>query len=266
MTNLERRQHIIERIQDDGRVAISDLVERLRVSAVTIRQDLNALQERGLLMRVRGGALPMSVLARELTLDEKTLASSALKDSIGKRASTLIQDGDNVLIDSGSTTEALAHNFPGNTEVTVLTNGFNIARFLSDMQNVELIMTGGHLRKKSQSFYGAQAESTLEHLRFNKWFLGVDGVTRSFGLTTHFGPEAALNRKMLEVAQQVVLLTDSSKFGSYGMHHIALMDVLDIVVTDDGIPDKYASHMESLGIEVLVVSSQNTHQPAPEKA
>lgn len=262
MTNLERQQVIIEQIREHGRVDVADLVEQFDVSAVTIRQDLSALQDRGLLMRVRGGALPLSVLARELTLDEKVFSFSAVKDAIGRRAAELIHDGDSILLDSGTTTEALAYNFPSEPEVTVLTNGFNIARLLGQRENVDLIMTGGHLRRKSQSFYGPQAIKTLEHLRFNKLILGIDGMNMNFGLTTHFGPEALLNRHMLEVAQQCIVLSDSSKFGRYGMHHIASIERIDIMITDTGIPDKYANHLEQLGVRLIVADeSMGTRAP-----
>lgn len=255
MSNLERHQRIIEQIRDAGRVEVAALAEQFDVSTVTIRQDLSALQDRGLLMRVRGGAVPLSVLARELTLSEKVLSSSAVKDAIGKRAAALIQDNDSLLIDSGTTTEALAYNFPSEPEVTVLTNGFNIARLLGQKDNVELMMTGGHLRRKSQSFYGPQAAATLEHLRFSKLILGIDGLNVNFGLTTHFGPEATLNRSMLDVSQQCILLADSSKFGRYGMHHIASAEVVDIMISDTAIPDKYANYLEGLGVQLVLVDA-----------
>lgn len=268
MTSIERQQCIIEQIRRDGRVRVAALSERIGVSAVTIRQDLSALQERGLLMRVRGGALPVSVLTRELALSERVHTYSAVKDAIGKRAAHLIQDSDSLLIDSGTTTEALAYNFPDDARVTVLTNGFNIARLLGEQDNVELMMTGGHLRRTSQSFYGPQAETALEHLRFSKMIFGIDGVSTDFGLTTHFGPEATLNRRMLDISQQRILLADSSKFGRYGLHRIGATEVIDILVTDSGIPDKYANYLESAGVELMVVDlpEENEQSSTPSDA
>lgn len=262
MTNIERQQSIIEQIRRDGRVKVAALSDRIGVSEVTIRQDLSALQERGLLMRVRGGALPVSVLTRELALSERVQNYSVVKDAIGKRAAHLVQDSDSLLIDSGTTTEALAYNFPDEPKVTVLTNGFNIARLLGDKENVELMMTGGHLRRTSQSFYGPQAETGLEHLRFSKMIFGIDGVSTDFGLTTHFGPEATLNRRMLDISQQRILLADSSKFGRYGLHRIGATEIIDILITDSGIPDQYANHLESVGVELIVVDAPDDNKLA----
>ena len=255
MTNIERQQEIIGLIKRHGRVEVADLAERWDVSAVTIRHDLNALQARGLLMRMRGGALPANVLAHELTLSEKETAASAIKHAIGQTAATLIEHDESLILDSGSTTEALAQHFPTDRPVTVLTNGFNIARLLAEQDNVELMMTGGHLRRKSQSFHGPQAEASLAHLRFSKLILGVDGLSIDFGLTTHFGPEATLNRKMIDVAQDVIVVADSSKFGRYGTHHIAPIDRVSVLVTDDAIPDKYANFLEDSGITLMIVET-----------
>lgn len=113
-------------------------------------------------------------------------------------------------------------------------------------------MTGGTLRKTSYSFYGAQAEDALRHFRFDKLFLGTDGFDLSSGLTTHFDREASLNRVMCEVAREIILVTDSSKFGRSGYHFIRDFGGFNTLVTDSGIPDDYRSELKRLGVQVII--------------
>ena len=139
-----------------------------------------------------------------------------------------------------------------------MTNGMNVANALLEAEGVELLMTGGHLRRKSLSFYGAQAEQSLQNYHFDMLFLGVDGIDLERGVSTHHEDEARLNRCMCQVAERIVVVTDSSKFGRRSLHKI--IDTLRIhtLITDDAVPADILSGLRNAGIEVLLVPADGS--------
>lgn len=249
---LYRREQIIEEVRSKGRVRVDGLAQRFKVSTVTIRGDLNELDQRGLLVRSRGGAVASSSLAQELSVEDRHHRNHDVKALIGRRAAELIGEGDSVIIDAGTTTEEVARQLLSYSDLRVMTNGLNIASVLSRQDGVELMVCGGILRKKSQSFFGRRAEDGLRDLSFDKFLLGVDGFTLQ-GVTTHFEPESCLNAIMCDSANEVIAVTDSSKFGRQGMHVICNMGSLSTVVTDRGIPDDYREALDNSGVELIIV-------------
>jgi DeoR family transcriptional regulator of aga operon len=233
---------------------VSALVQQFDVSAVTIRSDLSAIEARGLASRSYGGATLARTPPPEQTIPQKDAIHHAQKEGIGALAATLVQHGDNIIIDSGTTTISLARHLRGASQATVMTNGLNIAWELSDAPGVELILAGGLLRKQSLSIQGSQAEATLQAYSFDKLFLGVDGFDLQFGLTTHDEAEASLNRMMVERAKKVIVLADASKFGRVCLHRIVQLDRVHTVITDAGISEAVRDDLERLGIELLVAS------------
>jgi DeoR family transcriptional regulator of aga operon len=190
---------------------------------------------------------------QEHNIRQKDALNAGVKERIGARAAQLVNAGDNIIIDSGTTTMALAHQIRTLKGVTVMTNGLNIAWELADAEGVELMLTGGLLRKKSLSIQGAQAEACLSSYIFDKLFLGVDGCDLQFGLTTHHEPEARLNHMMVERAKKVIVLSDSSKFGSVSLHRIVHLDRVHTLITDAGISTEYREGLQRLGIELIIV-------------
>lgn len=254
LTTIERRQEIIEQTNEMGRVSVDDLSEKHKVSTVTIRNDLSILDKKGLLIRSRGGALANSKIAKELSINEKQSENSEIKQKLGAVAASFINEGDSVILDSGSTTEEIAKKIVNINKLFVMTNGMNIATQLQESDNIEVLMTGGTLRKKSMSFYGRQAEDCLEKLRFDKLFLGVDGIDEESGITTHFEQEANLNRVMCNNSRKIFAVTDSSKFSRSGFHIITPFSNIDVLITDDKIPQEFKELLEKNGVEVITVS------------
>ncbi|MGS2722608.1 transcriptional repressor AgaR [Porticoccus sp. GXU_MW_L64] len=250
---LERRQQIVLLTQKHGRVVVENLAERFGVSSVTIRSDLNHLGEKGFVIRCHGGALANSKLAKELSVQERYEEHPAEKRNLGRTAAELINDGEFIFLDSGTTTEEVAQCLGGHKDLTVMTNGLNIANALSQFEAIGVIVTGGRLRKKSMSFFGRQAEQSLKHLHFDKVILGVDGFDLKTGITTYFEPEASLNRLMCEAASEIVAVTDSSKFDRRGFHVIASVEQVDTVVTDRSIPQEYLDAFEVLPLTLCQV-------------
>jgi len=248
----QRREQILQMLVKQGSVQVADLVDLFGVSAVTIRTDLGQLELQGLVNRTHGGARLLRTPPQEQSVRQRDHLNAELKDAIGARAAQLVRPGDNLLIDSGTTTVPLARALKGARDITVMTNGLNIAWELAEAPGVELLLTGGLLRKQSLSFQGLQAETCLNAYNFDKLFLGVDGLDLQFGLTTHHEAEASLNRKMVERARQVIVLTDASKFGRVSLHRIALLDRVHAVVTDAGVADETREALQRMGIEVLI--------------
>ena len=248
----QRRESILQKLTQQGTVQVTDLVEQLGVSAVTIRSDLSALETQGLATRSHGGAILTRTPPAEQTIDQKDALNHEQKERIGALAARMVQPGDNIIIDSGTTTISLARHLREAKEVAVLTNGLNIAWELADAPGVDLILTGGLLRKQSLSMLGAQAEACLQAYSFDKLFLGVDGFDLQFGITTHNEAEASLNHKMVERAKKIIVLTDASKFGRVSLHRIAQLDKVHTVITDAGISPEYRDGLRELGIELLI--------------
>ncbi|KKK99899.1 DeoR/GlpR transcriptional regulator [Rheinheimera mesophila] len=257
LNTIERQQEIVRLTQQLGKVAVRELADRFAVSEVTIRSDLAVLDQKKLLVRSRGGALVNNELSRELSLKEKRHCYSALKQQLGAAAAALIRDGDRVILDSGTTTQQVAAHLADHKDLIVMTNGLNIAMELAQKEEVEVMLTGGLLRKKSMSFYGNVAEKSLRDYNFNKLILGVDGFDLKAGLTTHFEKEASLNRLMCDIANEIIVVTDSSKFDQRAFHVICGSSQIHSLVTDSGIPEQYAEYLTKQGVQLHIIEKTN---------
>ncbi|OUS29635.1 DeoR family transcriptional regulator [Thalassotalea sp. 42_200_T64] len=253
LSTIERRHEIVLLTDKQGNVAVKQLAKQFQISTVTVRHDLNELHKLGLIVRSRGGAVASNRLTKELSIKEKHQENYKTKLPLGKAVAGLIQDGDAIILDSGSTTELVAKNLIDKQNLTVMTNGLNIANELSLTDNCEVYISGGKLRRKSMSFYGAQAEHKLNLYNFNKVILGVDGIDLNSGISTHFEPEASFNRAMCENAEQIIVVTDSSKFGRSSLHAILPLNAIDILVTDSGISQEFQDELEKLNVILIMV-------------
>ena len=213
MLNEERRRVILETLSRDGRVLVGDLAKQFDTSQVTIRKDLDILQAHGRIHRTHGGALPMLQGALEdPTLLEKEKLHRRIKQRIAMAAARGVQEGQVLILDSGTTTTAIARSLRHFQNLTIITNAVNIAVELSGT-SIEVILTGGTLRKNSFSLVGPIAEETLHRLNADILFLGVDGFNVHHGLSTPNLLEAKVNHAMMEISKQTVAVCDSSKFG-----------------------------------------------------
>jgi DeoR family transcriptional regulator of aga operon len=254
LNTIERRQKIIDQVNELSRVDVVELASEFNVSTVTIRTDLNDLSKRRLLIRTRGGAIAINNITKELSVKEKHNENSYIKEKLAEAAVKLINNDELIILDSGTTTEKIATLLQNHENLVVMTNGLNIATELSHLQNSEVLMTGGRLRQKSLSFYGRQAEASLDNLRFDKVILGVDGVDIHSGFTTHFEHEASLNRLMCNVSKEVIVVTDSSKFDRSGLYIIDSLDSIDILITDNKIPPQYIDYFNANNVKLIIVN------------
>ena len=249
----ERRRRIRELLREQGRVTVEALAARFGISQVTIRADLSILESAGALTRTHGGAL--SLPDADQSLDVKQLQHRTEKQRIAAAAADLIRDGETIILDSGTTTAELARRIRtlGLKSINVITNALNIAALLIDVPSVRLIMPGGILRRESNSLSGPMAETALAALRANRLYLGADGVDPQIGVMTPHLAEAELNAKMIGISQQVVVVTDSSKFARRNISLIARVEQLHMLITDRAAPQDAVEQLRQCGVEVRLV-------------
>ena len=253
MLNEERRRAILDIINREGRVVVKDLARRFSTSPVTIRSDLEILHSQGLVQRTHGGALPLQVGALlDPSLREKEKLHRVEKQQIAEAAVALVKEGESVVLDSGTTTTALARALRKFSNLTIITNAVNIAAELAGTSN-QLILTGGILRENSFSLVGPLAEDSLRRLSADILFLAVDGFDVRFGLTTPNLLEAKVNRVMMEIARETVVVCDSSKFGRRSLSLIAPPAAIHHTITDSRISKADLKVLKESGIKVTLV-------------
>jgi len=257
MNNIaERHQTILEQISKKGYVKVHELSEMLNVSEVTVRKDLKRLETRKMLYRAHGSASGMSPIISDRHIDEKEKINQKEKMRIANVAGGLLEDNDKIIIASGTSLLFFA-DVISNTgmNITVITSSVKISLRLCYNPNIEIIQLGGVMRKNSVSVIGHYAENILESLSCNKLFIGVDGIDPDCGLTTSNMDEARINQKMMEAAQEIIVLTDSSKFGRRGFCKICDMDKIHHIITDANAPAHIIDRIREREIKVTLVGS-----------
>jgi len=251
---VERRANILQLLSLNNQIFVSELSKTFGVSEVTIRNDLEQLESKKLLIRARGGAMSVThVVSYDQHLGEKHKLNMSEKVRIGKQAAQLIKDSDTVIIDSGTTTLEIVRNLDATLQnVTIVSNALNIANQLVNSQNINLIIPGGILRKNSLSLIGPLAEKSFRNFFVDKVFLGVDGFDTFYGISTPNIEEAYLNQIMIEVAREVIVVADSSKFLRKSLAFICKLERIDTVVTDAGILDEDKKRLVDAGIKVII--------------
>ena len=249
----ERRLQIVQLVRERGRVLVQELSERFGTSAVTIRNDLNELHRRGLLLRSRGGAVHYETANYESSLTERLQTQSTEKRRIGVAAAAMVNDGETIILDSGTTTQEIARNLKGKKGLQVITNGVNVAMELLGVQGIQLVIVGGILRADSVSVVGGFAENMLEHLSADRLFLGAAACDPDFGPSTPNLEESMVNQAMVKIAREVVLVVDSTKFTKRSMSRITALSSIHKVITDKNVAPEIEERLRLAGCEVLLV-------------
>ena len=249
----ERHSRILALLQQSGSISVAQLSERFRVSEVTIRKDLSYLEQQKKLYRTHGSAILISPYISDRHVNEKEKKNVVEKQAIGAAAAALIAQNDSIILASGTTMAFLAREIKPEGRLTVITAAVPVTQILSQDPDIDVIQLGGITRTSSVSVVGPFAEQMLRNFNCSKLFIGVDGVDPEFGLTTTNMLEASLNRAMIEAAQKVVVLADSSKFGRRGFSKICDLESVDRIITDSNIQPLYLERLRERGIEVTVV-------------
>lgn len=252
----ERRRLIVDYVETHGRATVEELATRFGTSTVTIRNDLEALARSGALARSHGGALPATQpVTNDVPLNIKETRSHPQKLRIGQAAAKLIEDGQTIILDSGSTTAEIARQIRQMKfeALTVVTNALNIALELSGLPNIRVMMLGGLLRPTSYSLVGPDAEQALSRISADKLFLGVDGLDPLVGVTTPDPLEASLNALMIRVSRETIAVFDASKLGQRSLSVITPVSTLNAVITDSSAPEEMVEALRSAGVDVTLV-------------
>jgi len=246
----KRREHIRLLVRESGIARVEDLRRELKVSVATVRRDLEVLEEEGLVRRVHGGAVSMESRLEEAVFDDKTNQFSREKRAIAEKAYKLIGQEESLFLDGGSTTLCLARLLKERNDLTVVTNSLRAAAELAD-SGPRVILTGGELRRISQTMVGPLTSAVLGQVRVDKAFMGTMGFCIKNGLTTTDPNEAFVKSLVADQATQVVLLADSSKAEKVSFARVSDWDRVDLLISDAMLPAVFSKSLSKLGVKTL---------------
>lgn len=249
----ERRQEILGRVSQAGRVAVAELSQEFGVSEVTIRTDLQALAEGNLIVRTHGGAILATSGLPILSLSQRLQQQVQQKAHIGAAAARLIADGDAVILDSSSTAFAIAQNLKAHRYVTVITNGLAVAQELLDAPGVTVVVIGGTVRKDTASIVSTGGLDMLRRFNIRKGFFGAHGISLEEGLTDVSAEEAEIKRPLVAMCREVVAVFDATKWGRIGLASFADVSQIARIITDTYAPAELVAQIRQAGVDVIQV-------------
>ncbi len=253
-----RRAQLLDYLRVNGKTSVNDLADTFETSGATIRSDLRSLEEEGLVIRRYGAAeacIANSVILEDRSMDEKQTVNLERKCLIAKAASQLVKDGDSIILDCGSTTLQMVPHFEQVMSLTLMTNSIHIVNAVANLDAEHTVLVpGGTYRRKSASFHGTLAEQAFKQFSFDKLFIGADGFDLAQGTTT-YNEAYQVSQARCQAANQIIVVTASSKFGRRSPNVVVPLDKIDIVVTDNLIAAEDRTYLEEKGIQVITVGS-----------
>lgn len=252
-----RRTAILELVRDNGIVRVSELSQRFGISEVSIRRDLAKLEESGLLRRVHGGAVSVSAAIMPQSYEARMKRHIEEKKRIGQVAADLVQPGDCITLDSGTTVWQVARHIariaPERKPLTIVTASLPVFRELAPVRDVQLFVLGGIYQPDFQTLVGPHTLANLRGFHVDKLFLGSDGLSLEHGVTTANVLEAEVSRAMVQTATEIIIVSDSSKINSVGFTTVIPLSRISKLITDHGAPDDFVAALRCQGVEVLLV-------------
>ncbi len=253
----ERLQLILEKLIHEKKVVVSDLVKYFNVSPSLIRMDLAELEKRDLILRTHGGAILPDNPSEDLIVEKKFLelreeTNAEAKAKIGLATINLINDGDAVIIDGGSTAYAVAKNLKSKRGLTIITTSIHLLPILLDIPDAKIYLTGGLIHREMEDLIGDISFDSIGRFAPDIAIMGIDGVSISKGFTTTEPTIAPLKRKMIAVSKKTVVVSDSTKFGKVCLLHIADINEVDAIVTDKNCSSEFVNEIEKTGTTVIL--------------
>ena len=246
----ERKLKILDRLNQNKKVTVTELVHLFKVSSATVRSDLRELNDKGQIIRTHGGAIIETGAGFEPDTEQKRDLDLAAKQQIARLAIDLINNGDTVIFDTGTTTLELAKLLNQRHRITAVTNDFEITRVLEDMNSISVVMLGGELRKNFHCTVGAAGINMLAQLSVDKAFMGTNSLSISKGASTPNIQQAEIKKAMIASAKKVILLCSNRKLGRDSFAHFASLDQIDSLIIDKlDVDEKF--EFEERGVEVL---------------
>jgi DeoR/GlpR family transcriptional regulator of sugar metabolism len=261
MLDIERRQKMVAFIEQNDGATVGELSRRYSVSEATVRRDLIQLSKDGLVERGHGGAAPRRLRRSqglpELQVLEREGLRVSEKRAMGRAAARYVEDGDVILINGGTTTAEMVPFLGATRDLTVITNGLNIASLLAPLTNIKTVITGGVLRNSELSMLGALTEDALHNLRADKLFMSSPAVHVDYGFSADDMLEVESDRNMMASAKEIIVLADHTKFGNVAMMRVAPIERVRRIITDSGTSEEVVAACEEQGVEVEVVSTES---------
>jgi DeoR family fructose operon transcriptional repressor len=249
----ERHQQILDTARAHGRVEVAELARDLAVTPETVRRDLTALERRGVVRRVHGGAIPVERLGIEQGVADRETQAATQKDRIARAALEELPDGGSIIIDAGTTTARMAQLLPSDREFTVVTHSIPVASALVSRPNITLHLLGGVVRGRTLAAVGEWTKTQISEVFADVAFMGTNGISVERGLTTPDIAEASVKRALIDAARRTVVLADHSKFGREDFAKVAPLSLVDTVISDIGLDVELAEDVENAGPRMVVV-------------
>ncbi|MBP6686268.1 MAG: DeoR/GlpR transcriptional regulator [Lacibacter sp.] len=250
----QRRDKIFELIQEDGSAKVINLAKIFKVTEVTIRQDLEKLERDGLVIKEHGGAFLKDIKDQVQSFSLGHKENIDKKEMIAKKSIEFIENGDSIILDSGSTTTEIAKLLKGFKNLTVITNALNIALMLGAEPGIELIVTGGEFKPPTLSLTGQKAADSFKGLNVQKLFLATAGISLKAGLTYPSISDLVVKKAMIEAANTTYLVADSTKIGKSAFASLGALSLIDYIITDNGIEEKHKEIFKNNEIELIIAS------------
>jgi len=258
---LDRKRRILETVQNEGRVTVARLTELFQASEVTIRRDLRELANDGLLLRGYGGAIANVPAAPEPPVIQRMLDRTFCKACIGKATANLVQDGESVFVGSGSTAAYVARHLSLHKRLTVVTNALTVAQELAAAEGVTVVVTGGFMRSSELSLIGHITEQALGEVRVDKVIIGIPAISLTDGLTNDYLHEVMTDRRIIELAPELIVVADHSKLGKACSAFIAPATRINTLVTDSHASPATLAPYREAGLHVIVADPDLMEAP-----
>lgn len=251
MLPFDRREALLQELRERKTVNIADAAERYRIGEATIRRDLEKLERRGLARRIYGGAVLVEGLDAEIPMDVREKTEQAQKETIGRLAAELAEDGDVLILDSSSSTLAMIGHLKARKDLTIITNGLKAAGLAGDLGGAKVYCCGGRLRELSQSLVGMSARQFIRSHSARRLFFSCRAVSFEAGVCDSSDEEAELRQDMIASSDEAVLLAASSKFDASAFCRICGLDELDAVVTDLRPGERWMERLGQCAVRVV---------------
>jgi DeoR/GlpR family transcriptional regulator of sugar metabolism len=248
----QRREKILDLLKEDGFAKVINLARLFKVTEVTIRQDLEKLESEDLIIKEHGGASIKNVEDQVRSFSLHRQENLEQKSAIAQKCLEFIENGDTIILDSGSTTTEIAKKIKGFKQLTVITNALNIALLLGADPDIEVIMTGGEFKPPTLSLTGQKAADFFKGLNVQKLFLATAGISLKSGLTYPSISDLVVKKAMIDAAEVTYLVADSTKMGKNALASLGALSLIDYIITDDKIEEKHKQVFRDNEIEVII--------------
>ncbi|WLR46624.1 DeoR/GlpR family DNA-binding transcription regulator [Halobacillus litoralis] len=247
----ERQKEILKLLQEYRSMKINELSKQLNVTRETIRKDLYEMEDKGLIKKVHGGAI-LNKANSETNYDHRKYTNYIEKKSIAKKAAELVEDGDTIYIDYGTTALLFAKELMSKSDLTVITNSLPIANELVNYTDFQVVVIGGTIRKNEKSLFGPVANLGMEHLYVDSGFFGMGAISSEAGYTNFHMGESEVSRRMIKHSNKTVVIADFSKFNTVAMNKVASVDDVDVLITDENTNQEALKELESIRTRIVV--------------